>query len=64
MVVKKVRRVYVKKSASKPIVIRFRRKDGSFVEFKATKIVRKPKKIVFRKVKKVYYRPVSKGDEK
>ena len=44
----------VVKEVRKPIVIRFRRKDGSVVEFKGTKIIRKPQKIVFRKIKKEY----------
>jgi|GEM_PF-3809717 hypothetical protein len=63
MVIKKIKRVYVEKSASKPVVIRFRKKDGSFVEFKGIKVTRKPKKVVFRKIKKVYYRPTVDGDK-
>ncbi len=63
MVVKKVRKVYrIEERISKPIIIRFRKKDGGFVEFKGTKIIKKPKRIVFRKVKKVYYKPFSKEE--
>jgi hypothetical protein len=55
MVIEKIRRNYwITEKTGKPVVIRFRRKDGSIVKLKATKIVRKPQKIVFRRIKKVY----------
>ena len=31
----------------KPVVVRFRRSDGSIVKFKATKAIRKPVKVSF-----------------
>ena len=59
MVIKKVRQIYRdEKKTSKPIVIEFRKKDGSVVKFRGIRIIKKPQKIVFRKIKKVYYRPV------
>lgn len=54
----KTKRVYrVERVESKPIIIRFRKKDGSFVEFKGMKITRKPQKVVFRRIKKIYVKP-------
>ena len=55
MVIKKVKRTYwIAREIRKPVVIRFRRKDGSIVEFRGTKIIRKPGKVVLKRVKKVY----------
>lgn len=55
MVIDKIRRSYwITKKTRKPVIIKFRRKDGSIAKFRATKIVKKPQKIVFRRIKKVY----------
>jgi len=35
------------KIVKKPVIVRFRRSDGSVVKFKATKAVRKPVKVSF-----------------
>lgn len=35
------------KIVKKPVIVRFRRSDGSIVKFKATKAVRKPVKVSF-----------------
>ncbi len=32
----------------KPVIVKFRRSDGSFAKFKATKIITKPKKVTFK----------------
>ena len=37
-----------------PIIVNFKMKDGSFKRFKATKCIKKPKKISFKKIKKRY----------
>ncbi len=55
MIIKKIRRSYwITKKIRKPVIIQFRRKDGSIAKFKATKIIKKPQKIVFKRIKKVY----------
>ncbi|MBT6690292.1 hypothetical protein HN903_03210 [archaeon] len=55
MVMKKIKRVYwITKKVRKPVVIKFRRKDGTIAEFKATRIVKKPVKVVLKRIKKVY----------
>jgi len=35
------------KKIRKPVVVQFRRSDGSIARFKATKIIRKPTKVTF-----------------
>jgi len=47
---------YAKKPVKKPVVVKFRRSDGSIAKFKATKIVRKPTKVTFLAKKKKYKR--------
>ena len=65
MVIKKVRRIYrIDKIESRPVVIRIRKKDGSFVELKGRKITRKPQKIVFRRIAKEYVKPKKVEGEK
>lgn len=55
MAIKKIKRIYrIRENESKPIVIEFKRKDGSVVRFRGRKITKKPQKIIFRKIKKVY----------
>jgi len=61
MEIKKVKRVY--RVESSPVIIRIRKKDGSFVEVKGRRIVRKPQRIMFRRVEKKYVKPWEDGDE-
>ena len=57
MIIKKLNKIRLEKGDSiKPIIIKFRRKDGTIAEFKAIKIIKKPRKIIFRKIKKDYKR--------
>ena len=42
------------KPVKKPVVVKFRRADGSIAKFKATKIVRTPTKVSFYAKKKRY----------
>lgn len=35
------------KKVKKPVIVKFRRSDGSVARFKATKIIKKPKKVTF-----------------
>ncbi len=42
------------KPVRKPVIVKFRRSDGSVAKFKATKIVRKPTKVSFYAKKKRY----------
>lgn len=35
------------KRTRKPVIVQFRRSDGSIAKFRATKIIRKPQKVVF-----------------
>jgi len=42
------------KPVRKPVIVKFRRFDGSVAKFKATKIVRKPTKVSFYAKKKRY----------
>ena len=39
---------WVTKKIRKPIVVKFKRSDGSIAKFNATKIITKPKKITFK----------------
>lgn len=54
MVIKKIRKLSIVRKVAKPVVIRVKRKDGSVALIRGFKIVRKPKRIVFRKIKKEY----------
>lgn len=38
---------WARKKIRKPVIVRFRRSDGSVAEFEATKIVSKPVKVTF-----------------
>ena len=38
---------WITQKVRKPVVVKFKRSDGSVAKFKATKIVKKPKKISF-----------------
>lgn len=42
------------KVTKKPVVVKFRRADGSIAKFKATKIIKKPKKVIFYARRKRY----------
>jgi len=42
------------KSTRKPVIVQFRRSDGSIARFRATKIIKKPQKVVFYARKKRY----------
>ena len=42
------------KSVRKPVIVKFRRSDGSIAKFKATKIIKKPKKVTFLVRRKKY----------
>jgi len=42
------------KSTRKPVIVKFRRSDGSIAKFRATKIVKKPKKVTFYARRKKY----------
>ena len=42
------------KPVRKPVIVKFRRPDGSVAKFKATKIVRKPTEVSFHAKKKRY----------
>ncbi len=47
---------WAKKKVRKPVIVRFRRPDGSIVRFRAVKIVKKPVKVTFySRRKKRYY---------
>ncbi len=35
------------KSVRKPVIVRFRRSDGSVAKFRATKIIKKPQRVTF-----------------
>lgn len=43
------------KKISKPVIVTFRRDDGSIAKFKATEITKKPVKVVFYAQKKRDY---------
>ncbi len=42
------------KKVKKPVIVKFRRSDGSIAKFKAMKIVKKPKKVKFSARRKRY----------
>jgi len=42
------------KEVKEPVIVKFRRADGSIAKFKATKIIREPTKISFLAKKKKY----------
>ena len=42
------------KKSQKVVVVKFRRADGSVAKFKAKKIIRKPKKVIFYARRKKY----------
>jgi len=44
------------KPVKKPVIVKFRRSDGSIAKFKATKVIRKPTKVTFYARKKRYRR--------
>ena len=42
------------KDIRKPVIVRFRRSDGSVANFRATKIITKPRKVTFYARRKSY----------
>jgi hypothetical protein len=44
------------KKVRKPVIVKFKRLDGSIAKFKATKIVKKPTKVTFYAKKKKRYK--------
>ncbi len=47
MIKKKKITFWKTESVKKPIVVKFKRSDGSIAKFKAIKIIKKPKKVIF-----------------
>jgi len=45
---------WVTKSTRKPVIVKFRRSDGSIAIFRATKIIKKPQKVTFFSRRKRY----------
>lgn len=43
------------KEIKKPVIVKFRRSDGSIAKFKATKIIKKPTKVTFYARRKKRY---------
>ena len=50
---RKIKKEYVE-TITKPIVLKFRGKDGKLIKFNATKVIKKPATVNFHKIKKRY----------